>query len=36
MWLTKEDTVYIKGFDIIRKDRGGCTEGGVAIIIKLD
>jgi hypothetical protein len=20
-WLTKEDTVYIKGFNIIRKDR---------------
>jgi hypothetical protein len=31
-WLTKEDTVYIKDFDIIRKYRGGCTRGGVAII----
>jgi hypothetical protein len=33
-WLTKEDIVHIKGFDIIRKDRGGRTGGGVAIIIK--
>lgn len=26
--------MYIKGFNIIRKDRGGRTGGGVAIIIK--
>jgi hypothetical protein len=32
MWLTKEDTVYIKGFDIIRKDRWDCTGGGIAIV----
>jgi hypothetical protein len=26
--------MYIKGFDIIRKDRGNLTRGGVAIIFK--
>jgi hypothetical protein len=26
--------MYIKGFDMIRRDRGGCTGGGIAIIIK--
>lgn len=33
-WLTCFDSVIIKGFDIIRKDRIGHRGGGVGILIK--